>query len=330
MLLLGVLGCKSGMMMPLDRLRLPPQARQDTAELSELGAMLFFDPRLSGLGTMSCASCHSPELGFGDGLERSLGVHGEPMRRHTPHLFNLAWSRTFFWDGRAETLEDQARGPLNDPVEMDSSEALMVERLGAVPGYQEGFTEAFGDAAVTEDRVVEAIAAFERTLVVDDAPFDRYVAGDPAAMSAAAVRGLALFRGEANCEVCHSGPNLTDQLFHNTGVPGIEDDLGRGELDKVGEFHQSPYAFFNTYRAFKTPSLRNVAETAPYMHNGSLETLEDVVRFYNAGGLHPDTQGRSRDVHPLNLTDEEIQDLIAFLEALTTPFELTPPAIPAG
>ena len=292
-----------------------------------LGRTLFFEPRLSATEKMSCATCHRPEMGFSDGHEKAIGVNGDTLPRHTPSLFNLAWSPTYFWDGRATSLEEQARGPLLDPKEMGLTEAQVTERLRAVPGYAPLFSAAFGDPAVTMERVTQALADFQRSLVVADTPFDRHLAGDESALSAEAKAGLALFVGKADCILCHSGPNFTDGQFHNTGVPNSE-DLGRHELDLVGDFHQSPYAFLNTFRSFKTPGLRNIDQSPPYMHNGSIATLEAVVDFYDVGGRHPDPTGRSRNVHPLQLSEAEKTQLLAFLKSLSAPLPVEAPTLP--
>jgi cytochrome c peroxidase len=206
--------------------------------------------------------------------------------------------------------------------------ATLVERLRAVPAYQLAFGEAYPGSGITTKTVPSAIAAFVRTLVSGGAPFDRYLAGDSGAIGPAALRGMDLFYGRAACSTCHSGPNLSDGKFHNTGVPG--DDRGRAVFDRVGEFQMRPYPFFQTQKAFKTPGLRNAALTAPYMHDGSEPSLEEVVRFYNRGGKEKESYGLALDIRPLNLEASQITDLVAFLEALTSEVEVERPEIPGA
>ncbi len=185
--------------------------------------------------------------------------------------------------------------------------------------YVEAFSTAFPKSGVTMKNIASALAAFERTLVSRNSAFDRYQAGDESALDAQAVRGKTLFFGRASCSTCHSGPNFTDGLFHNTGVAGSDGDIGRAAFDRVGEFQMRPHPFFQMKRAFKTPSLRNVALTAPYQHDGSEASLPDVLRFYNLGGRDPQSYGKALDIRALNLTDADLADLGAFLNALTAP-----------
>ena len=282
-----------------------------------LGKQLFFETRLSSTDAVSCSTCHRPEKGFADGQRFSIGVAGTPLKRHTPHLYNLAWSRTFFWDGRASSLEEQALAPIRNPDEMGLPGDAAAAKLRAIPAYAATFSEVFPKSGVTMPNIAKALAAFERTLVSKDSPADRYAAGDASALSESAVRGRTLFFGRATCSTCHSGPNFTDGLFHNTGVMG--EDVGRAAFDRVGEFQMRPYPFFQMRRAFKTPGLRNVAMTAPYQHDGSEASLEEVVSFYNKGGRDPQSYGKSLDIRPLNLSDADLKDLVAFLEGLTAP-----------
>jgi cytochrome c peroxidase len=275
----------------------------------ELGKHLFFDKRLSGDGTVSCATCHDPAKGWADGAPVSTGVKGRKGRRSAPSLLNAAYMDLLFWDGRAGTLEEQAKAPIEDPAEMGSTHADAVRRLSAVKGYAPYFKNAFGDERVDIDRVAKAIAAFERTLLTGNSPYDRWQAGDAGAMSKAAVRGFLLVNKtkKANCGSCHDGFNLSDSDFHNIGVgmKASKPDLGRYETAP-----DSP----GVKGAFKTPTLRNLADTAPYMHDGSLKTLRDVVEFYNKGGEeNPWLDGR---MHPLHLTPAEVDDVLAMLDAL--------------
>lgn len=279
----------------------------------ELGKKLYFDTRLSLNKRQSCATCHNPDLGFGDGLAKGIGTMGEAIPRNTPHIYNLAWNSIFFWDGRSGTLEEQALGPIEAPGEMNLSLDEAVSRLKSVPYYAKTFDKVYGDG-VTSENIGRAIAAFERTVITDNSPFDKYLKGDKAAMSPAAVRGLALFEGKANCTKCHDGVNFTDQSFHNIGVKG--EDMGREKI--AGDESLA--------KAFKTPGLRNVAFTAPYMHDGSEPSLEAVVRFYNRGG--DVKEGISELIVPLNLNDEEVMDLVAFMGALSDPVEIERPDLP--
>lgn len=289
----------------------PDGAPPEDAEI-RLGKTLFFDTRLSGNGQMSCATCHNPQFGFSDGQRVSLGANGNKLRRNTPHLYNLAWGTIFFWDGRAKTLEDQALMPVASHDEMNMPLDKLIGKLKTVKFYQDNFQKVYPDAGLTEKTLASAIASFERTIVSRNSPFDMYLQGDKQAISPAAVRGIKLFQGKANCIACHQGPNLTDDSFHNIGITGA--DQGRAEILK------NPY--FSG--AFKTPGLRNVALTAPYMHDGSVDTLKDVIRFYNLGG----NKGADPLIKPLHLTEEEMDDLVAFLNSLTEPVNIALPQIP--
>ncbi len=292
-----------------------PDDEPPSAAEVELGKLLFFDPRLSLNNNLSCAGCHNPDLGFGDGLALSRGTDGELLPRHTSSLYNLAWGSVFFWDGRATSLEEQALMPISAVQEMNLPTEVLLSRLSAVEAYRHAFAGVYGTDGITAANVGRAIAAFERTLVVDSTPFDRYMAGDLQAMGAAAVRGLALFRGKAECINCHDGPNFTDESFHNIGL-GRRHDPGRGGVIDEPTLHG----------AFKTPGLRNVVLSAPYMHDGSIGTLEEVLHFYNRGG--DQAENRSSLIRPLGLDAGEIEDLLAFLGALTQPLSIERPRIP--
>ncbi|WP_309008402.1 cytochrome c peroxidase [Pelagicoccus sp. SDUM812005] len=289
-----------------------PDWEPPSAEVVELGRRLFFDEKLSVNETQSCATCHNPDHGFSDGLKFSIGAMGNPVGRNTPHLYNLAWNDTFFWDGRSHSLEDQALGPIKAEGEMNMPIDLLVERLSEDESYRHDFESAYGEPSITPDRIATSIASFERTIVVDDTPFDRYLAGDDRAISPAAVRGMQLYAGKALCIDCHDGANFTDNSFHNIGVE--PHDSGRGAV--VGDD--------SLKGAFKVPGLRNILYSAPYMHDGSLGTLEKVVRFYNVGGHLSQEEGSS--IQPLNLTEGEIRDLVAFLGALNQPLNIARPA----
>jgi cytochrome c peroxidase len=284
-----------------------PSANLQFAAKAELGKLLFFDPRLSKDNSVSCASCHVPAAGFADPRQFSLGVGGKQGGRNAPPAMNAAYNHVQFWDGRAGSLEEQALGPIQNPIEMAETLEGVVKKLSKVKGYQARFRAVFG-RDVSPDGIAQALAAFERTLISTNSPFDRYTAGDKAALSEAAQRGLALFQGKARCVLCHNGPNFTDNKFHNIGVPQtgpLKEDLGRYAVTKRDADRG----------AFKTPSLRSVALTAPYMHTGGLKTLEEVVEFYNKGGEA--VPGKDAFMSALNLTEPEKKDLIEFMQGLT-------------
>jgi cytochrome c peroxidase len=283
-----------------------PEDNRPTAARELLGRTLFFDPRLSGSNWISCASCHNPGFSWGDGLPKAIGHGMQQLGRRTPTLLNLAWSPALFWDGRAETLEEQALGPIQAPGEMNLSLPQLEERLRSIAGYRRLFEDAYPGEEISAARVASAIATFERTIVSGEAPFDRWIAGDAQAITAPAQRGFALFNGKARCNVCHTGWRLTDDSFHDVGVEG--DDPGRGRVLpklKVAQF------------AFKTPTLRNVASRAPYLHNGSAATLMAVIELYDQGGLvrRPTL---SPEIKPLGLSQSEKQELVEFLQTLTS------------
>ena len=285
-----------------------PDSNPLTHDKVMLGKLLYFDVRLSKDKTISCASCHNPYHGFSDPSPTSRGVARQRGGRNAPTVINRLFSKEQFWDGRAAGLEEQAPGPLTNPVEMAMpAHGYVVERVKAIPGYAAYFEKAFGSKEITMARLAQAIASYERTVVSGNSAFDRYMAGDKDAMSAAAVRGLGLFIGAANCQVCHAGFNFTDESYHNLGV-GMDQpqpDLGRFMISKAE----------SEKGAFKTPTLRNVALTAPYMHDGSQATLKQVVEYYNRGGIK--NPWLSKEIKPLNLTPTRIDDLVAFMEALT-------------
>lgn len=292
-----------------------PDEEEPTKEEVLLGKTLFFDTRLSINDQQSCASCHNPELGFSDGLAFSIGTMGEKVGRNTPQIYNLAWNVTFFWDGRAPTLEDQALGPIEAGGEMNMPLEKLIPKLKKVKGYHKLFNAAYGKDSINKENIGKAIAAFERTIIVDNTPFDKYMKGDKNAISPDAINGLALFQTKARCIQCHDGANFTDNSYHNIGVKG--DDIGRGKFMKNDRTLDG---------AFKTPGLRNILYSAPYMHDGSEATLEDVVRFYNKGGN--DVKNKSKLIVPLNLTEKEIMDIVAFLGTLNQPLEIKRPQIP--
>ncbi len=311
-----------------------------TAEKVALGKRLYFDKRLSADGTVSCASCHDPLRGFADGKAVATGIRNQAGARNSPTVLYAGFSEVQFWDGRAPSLEEQAKQPLINPVEMGQpSHDAVVKAVASIADYPPLFAKAFGTPEVTIDRIVQAIASFERTLAPFSSPFDRFLAGDKSAISDAAKRGFQLFQGKARCVTCHefnaSFPFFTDNKFHNIGVAmkGNFEQLAREaqalqtRRDREAETslaHKPGVEALGRWivtreakdiGAFKTPGLRNVALTAPYMHDGSLQTLEEVMDFYNRGGEpNPNLDGGMR---PLDLTREEIADIIEFMKSLT-------------
>ena len=273
----------------------------------ELGRLLYFDKRLSLDDTISCATCHDPAHGFAEPRKTSQGVGGKVGARNAPTVLNRLFSKEQFWDGRAADLEEQATGPVTNAIEMamPSPEAV-AKKIGGIAGYGPLFTKAFGSPEVSIDRIGQAIATFERTVIVGASPFDRYQAGTKTAMTDAAVRGMALFNGKANCVTCHAGFNFSDESYHNLGVGmgAKAPDPGRGKVTKIA----------SETGAFKTPTLRNVTQTAPYMHDGSEATLSDVIAFYDRGGDR--NPYLAKEMRPLGLSDGEKADLLAFLAAL--------------
>jgi cytochrome c peroxidase len=273
----------------------------------ELGRTLFFDPILSDAKVRSCSTCHNPGLSWADGEPRALGEKQVPLAAglRTPTLLNVAWTPKLGWDGHFGSLEDVAMAPITSPENMNLPVASLIERLSAIPGYVDGFHAAFGKGDITQPDIEQALATFERSIVSDQAPFDRWVRGDENAIGTAAKRGFALFNGKANCAACHSGWTFTDVSFHDIGV-AKNDDIGRGRL--------FPTSVKLKY-AFKTPTLRDVARRGPYMHDGSLATLDDVIDLYDRGGI--DRPSRDDAIHQLNLPQDQKSDLIAFLQTLS-------------
>ncbi len=277
-----------------------------TPEKIALGRLLYFDKRLSKDGTISCASCHDPKKGWTDNLPVSGGIHAQVGTRNAPTIINSTYYLLQFWDGRAKNLEEQALMPIENPIEMGHTVQAMVADLSTIQSYRPLFEKAFGDPTITKERVAQAIASFERTILGGNSRFDRYSAGDKSAMNESEVRGRDLFFGKANCTKCHVGSNFSDSDFHNLGVGmnKAKPDLGRydttkDEKDKGG---------------FKTPTVRDITKTAPYMHDGSEKTLEAVVEFYDKGG-EPNPHLDFRMI-PLKLTAQEKADLVAYLKAL--------------
>ena len=268
-----------------------PEDNPITADKIELGRRLFNDRRLSRDRSVACASCHDPRRAFSDGRPVAIGVNGRLGRRSAPALINRGYGRAFFWDGRASSLEQQVLQPIQDQNEMDMTLAEASARVG-----------------VSEADLSRALASYVRSILSGDAPFDRFVNGDRKALTAEQQAGLQIFRGKGNCTACHVGPTFSDERFHNTGVAwrdGRLHDEGRAGVTSL-EADRG---------AFKTPTLREVARTAPYMHDGSLVTLDDVINYYDRGG-NPNV-GLDPELRPLKLTTDEKRALAAFLRALS-------------
>lgn len=283
-----------------------PQTNVNFVQKVNLGKQLYFDGRLSKNNAISCAFCHNPGTGFADARQFSLGAFGTAGGRQAPTVYNTSFNPFQFWDGRATSLEEQAIGPIHNPIEMAETHETVVPKIAKIPGYQKQFRAVFG-VGVSLQGIADAIAAFERTIVSANSAFDKYAMGESKAMDEAAIRGMQLFKGKARCVLCHNGPNFTDNQFHNLGVPQeglLKEDLGRYNVSRRER----------DKGAFKTPTLRSVTETAPYMHDGVFKTLEDVIEFKNKGG--EPNPNLSPLMKPLSLTPEEKADLLAFLKAL--------------
>lgn len=289
-----------------------PANNQTTKERVELGKMLFFDPRLSRDGNMSCATCHNPSLGWSDGLATGRGFQSQVLGRASPSIVNTAYNTIHMWDGRKKTLEDQAIGPMEAAVEMNTDLEKFFKWVNANDGYKTAFAKAYPNEPIGPDTLKRAIAAFERTVISNTSPFDRWVGGDKKAMNSQQLRGLALFIDEkkTNCIACHSAPNFTDNGFHNLGLSSHAK-----EKPDLGRFEQRAVPMMKG--AFKTPSLRDVAYTAPYFHDGSAKTLLDVIEHYATGGVVRDNI--SPNMKPLQLSKSEKEDLVAFMRALSAP-----------
>ena len=300
-------------------------------EKADLGRMLFFDPRLSAGGQMACGSCHDPDLGWADGRTTSFGLNRKPLTRNAPPVLNAAFQRQFFWDGRAESLEVQARHVMLNPNEMAGTEQRIVETLSQVPAYRQAFADAFGCEDITLDLVSQARATLERTLVGGHSRFDAFLRGRPDALDDSQIIGLHLFRTQARCINCHHGPTFSDGKQHDIGLSYYGrkfEDLGAyqvtGRTEDVGRF--------------RTPTLRNIANTGPYMHNGLFE-LPGVLNMYNAGmptlrrkehqADDPLFPTKSPLLKPLSLSKQDLGDLLAFLDALSEPpRRIRPPELP--
>jgi cytochrome c peroxidase len=321
-----------------------PPSNPLTKAKVELGKQLYFDPRVSLNGTVSCATCHNPDKGWADGMSSSVGIDGQVGGRSAPTVLNTAYGRSMFWDGRAPSLEGQAQGPIQNPIEMgNQSYKQIIERLRTISSYREQFQKVFG-TDVTLDGFAKAVAAFERaTALSGNSAYDKYNFGDLKALTDSQKRGMVLFGlrlspdddfkanvvlKKADCTSCHVAFNFTDEQFHNLGIgwdekQGKYADLGRFVIDSIGAKNPASYG------AFKTPTVRDAESTAPYMHDGSLATLEQVVEHYNKGG-NPNP-ALDKEIKKLNLTDQEKADVVAFMKALTGErIKLSLPTLPVG
>jgi len=288
----------------------PPDNPQTAAKIL-LGKQLYFDTRLSKDNTISCASCHNPEMGWSDAGPTSVGINGQRGGRRSPPVSNAAYLPLQFWDGRAPSLEEQAKGPIQNPVEMGNTHDAMIKTVDYIPGYVQEFKAVFGATPITVDQVAQAIAAFERTVVTTDSPFDRFVRGDDAALTPQEKKGLEVFNGKGHCTACHWGGNFSDGRFHNLGVkPPAAGKADEGRFDTT----KNP----DDRGAFKTPTVRDAALRPPFLHDGSETNLENLVDFYDRGG---DVRDPNLDplLVPLGLTKEEKGALVAFMtRALTS------------
>jgi len=284
-----------------------PPSNPYSKEKENLGKTLFFDPRLSASGTQSCATCHNPSFGWEDGMAKAVGHSHKELARSTPSILNLAWDHLFFWDGRASSLEEQAILPIISEAEMNMSSDQLLAVVRGISEYNQLFSGAFPrqEQPINLENISKAIATYERGIVSGKAPFDYWIEGNDEAISEKAKRGFVLFNTKANCAACHSGWQFSDSSFHDIGIPS--DDLGRGEFIP----HLS-----SMQHAFKTMGLRNIEQRAPYMHNGSQKTLEEVINHYDGGFIERDSL--SDEMKILNLTSSEKKDLIYFLKALTS------------
>lgn len=294
-----------------------PAGNPSTPEKVALGAALFVDTRLSRDGSTACITCHDPSQGFSDGASRGKGIAGVPLKRNTPTLWNLAWGNSFFWDGRAATLEDQAKGPIEHPLEMDMPLSKAADALKADAKTVAAFKAVFGAEGVSEANILKALAAYERTLVSPVTRFDRWVEGDETALTPYEKKGFNLFAGRAGCARCHSGWRFTDEAYHDIGLPDAT-DKGRGPV--AGLAHMTT--------AFKTPTLRELVWTGPYLHDGSMATIEGVNDHY-FGGIENLRSTLSKDLDVfVPVFTEERKQLTAFLKTLSSETPPQPVALP--
>ena len=290
-----------------------PKENPYTPEKAALGKKLYFDTRISVTSAQSCASCHSPGFGWGDGLAVGVGHGMAKLGRHSPTIVNAAWGAIFMWDGRLADLEEQALGPIQSPGEMNMPIEVLMERLATIAEYKPLFTTAFPGTGLSPKTLAAAIATYERTVVSEQAPFDVWIEGNEQAISEEAKRGFVIFNTKAQCSTCHEGWNFTNDGFQDIGLASA--DVGRGQFLP---------GVIKMKHAFKTPGLREIARRSPFMHDGSIATLEQVVEHYDQGGV--DRPSRSDLVKPLGLTLQEKSELVAFLKTLTS--HLDPTTVP--
>lgn len=318
----------------LDIAALPanPYLKTDS-NLTKLGKLLFFEPRISGSNQISCASCHVPSLNWTDGRITAMGHDHQEGGRNTPTIMNTWYNKSLFWDGRSSSHEDQAFGPINSEIEMHGDFGTISRRLTAIPEYKELFNKAFGTDRINADRITKALAAFQRTVQSRKSRFDEFVSGKSEALTDSEVRGMHLFRTQARCVNCHNGPMFTDDQFHNIGLTYYKrkyEDLGRYN------FTHDP----QDVGKFKTPTLRDIMVTRPWMHNGLFEDLGGIINMYNSGMhmIDPTTPAQLADsmypktspiLQPLKLTEQQKKDLAAFIASLSTPpFRVPKPQLP--
>lgn len=294
-----------------------PVSNPLTEEKTTLGKTLFFDPRLSREKDMSCATCHSPDHRWSDGRIVPLGSEELKQPRRSPTVMNSAWLKALMWDGRANSLEAQAVLPITTQHEMNYNMQELVQRLGEIKGYQPLFEAAYGDVNITIQGIAMALATFQRTLVSNPSSFDRWVEGDEHAISTSAQRGFEVFNNKAQCIACHKTWRFTDDSFHDIGL--TSPDLGRGQ--------HVPVEVTIMQHAFKTPTLRDLPESGPFMHDGSMKSLEEVIKHYEEGGIK--RASLSKEMKPFDLSEQQRMDLISFLKTLDGgPLPLAPPTLP--
>lgn len=282
-----------------------PPDNVPTSERILLGRTLFFDPIVSGSNWISCASCHNPGLAWTDGLKTAVGHNMKILGKNTPTILNGAYGNKMFWDGRADNLEEQALGPITSPDEMNQNMEELILELKNIPGYKNLFSKAYPSEEISAATIGKAIASFERTIFSTESAFDRWKKGDKAALSESAQRGFTVFNGKANCSSCHQGEQFSDNGFHNIGLKNAVKEVGRFKIVPVKSMKG----------AFKTPGLRDVALTGPYMHDGSYTTLEEVIEHYDRGG--DEKNNLDPNMLALKLTDQEKTDLVEFMKSLS-------------
>lgn len=280
-----------------------------TAEKVELGKLLYFDKRLSKDESISCATCHDPTMAWAEHKKTSVGIHEQVGDRNSPTVLNAAYLDVQFWDGRAESLEEQALGPIENPIEMGMTMDIALDRIKSIKGYQERFDDVFDDG-ITAENVAKAIAAFERTILSGNSPYDKYEDGDKDALTEAQQRGMDLFMNDAQCATCHTPPIFSNSRYYNAGVSADKDEPDLGREKETGKKRDRG--------KFRVPHLREVANTAPYFHDGSVAELKDAVKLMAAGGQpNPNLSPMMRVVSMADLDDDDIADLVEFLKALS-------------